>query len=634
MYFVRAVQNARGEAARVRYTTRMSFRPHSERAQEAAPFAAGIRALAHPVFRLPLLVLASSALGVSFQLPLLYLVAIAVGIGVILVHSYHEVRDGNFSLDYIAFLALIVSAATGEYLAGAVVAFMFTGGEALEAYASARASQSLEALLARIPKRALVKMERGATREIPLASVPEGATIIVRHGELVPLDGQLLSASAILNTANLTGEALPETIQKGAFVKSGSVNEGEAIELSVSGTLKTSTYHRIVSLVADAKRDQAPLVRIADRANIPFTIITLVLATGTLLFTHDMSRALAVLVIATPCPLIIAAPIAFIGGLSRAARANIIVKHPAALEALARSSKLFFDKTGTLTLGTPRLARIALSAPDATEADALAYAAAVEFHSIHPLARAIAAAAEERQVPVRVAVNVIEHIGKGIHGTVDGVSVSLAQAVQPHTADDGIALALTVAGTHYATLFFADELKTDARALLGMLSTQGFETAVFTGDTRARAEHVFGKLPLTIYADCTPEEKYALVERARRDGTKVAVVGDGLNDAPALARADVGIVFSGTENSAAVEAASIVVLGSNLRHISTLLRIARRSFTLAKQSIVVGIGLSVFGMVLAAAGFITPIAGAVIQEVIDVVVILNALRSAGSARDA
>ncbi|MFA6408426.1 MAG: heavy metal translocating P-type ATPase, partial [Candidatus Paceibacterota bacterium] len=252
------------------------------------------------------------------MLSILYLVAIGIGIIYICVTAYRYLRSGNWSLDYIALLAMIVALFSREWLAGAVIALMYTGGKGLEAYAARRAEASLSALLARIPKTALVK-SGGVTTEMPLAEVPTGAVIVVRGGELVPLDGFLASTSAVLNLANLTGEPLPETLAEGAVVKSGSVNAGEAFDLTVSGTLATSTYAKIVDLVRNAERDQAPFVRLASYANLPFTALTLLISGGAYLLTGDITRALAVLVIATPCPLIIAAPVAFIGGLSRAA---------------------------------------------------------------------------------------------------------------------------------------------------------------------------------------------------------------------------------------------------------------------------------------------------------------------------
>ncbi len=564
----------------------------------------------------------------AFSLPNLYLVAIAIGIAQILIVAYREIRAGNGSLDYIAFLAMALAVLTHEYLAGAVIAFMYIGGEALETYATHRARASLSALLSRIPKTAFVKSGGGTLEEIPLADVPVGAIVIVRGGELVPLDGLLTSTRAVLSLANLTGEPLPETVAEGAVVKSGSVNEGEAFELAVSGTLSTSTYAKIVDLVKNAKNNEAPFVRLTQKANLPFTLLTLLISGGAYLLTGDIIRVLAVLVIATPCPLIIAAPIAFIGGLSRAASRNIIVKTPAVLETIAQVTTVFFDKTGTLTLGEPQLTSITLIDSNMNEAQALSLAAALEFHSIHPLARAIIAAAKSRNVLPAPATEAKEVIGTGISGNVDGRSISIQQAPERHRREGGISLLLSEEGNALATLHFADTLKENAKKLLEEFARSGLRLAVLTGDRKENAEKIFEGLALEICADCTPEEKYRIVDEARARGEIVAMVGDGLNDAPALARADVGIVFSGTENSASIEAADVAILGHDVATIHELFALSKRSVNIARESVYTGIGLSTVGMLIAALGFIVPVEGAVLQEGIDAAVIANALRAA------
>ena len=509
---------------------------------------------------------------------------------------------------------------------------MYTGGEALEAYASRRAEASLASLLARIPKIALVKYADGRTEEIPLGGVLAGVRIIVRSGELVPLDGLLASPAAVLDLANLTGEPLPEALTQGAFIKSGSVNVGEAFELTVSGTLATSTYAKIVNLVRDAERDQAPFVRLAEKANIPFTILTLFISGGVYLLTGDITRVLAVLVIATPCPLLIAAPVAFIGGLSRAASRNIIVKTPASLEAIARVTTIYFDKTGTLTLGTPKLVGITILAPSMSEMQALSLAAALEFHSIHPLARALVAATHARNFSPVPAREVKETIGKGIVGIVDTHYVSIAQAPEENHLAGNISLLLTEDDVPSAVFHFSDVLKESSKKLLMELAREGFKIAVLTGDREENAREIFAGLKLEICADSTPEHKYRIVEEARTKGEVVAMIGDGLNDAPALAKADIGIVFSGTENSASIEAADVAILGHDVELIHDLFVLARHSVRIARESVYAGIGLSTVGMLAAAGGLIVPVTGAIIQEGIDATVILNALRTAFKPR--
>jgi heavy metal translocating P-type ATPase len=560
--------------------------------------------------------------------PALLAAATAIGIAVLLQSAYASVRARDWSLDYIAFLAMLVALLSREWLAGAVVALMYVGGQALERYASRRAEASLAALVGKIPKTAPVLREDGTTVDTPLPAIAEGATIVVRHGELVPLDGTLASDEAFIDLANLTGEPMPEAVTRGAFVKSGAVNAGEALTLTVSGTLATSTYAKIVDLVRDAHAHRAPFVRLAARANIPFTLLTLALAGGAYLAAGDLTRLLAVLVIATPCPLIIAAPVAFIGGLSRAAARSIIVKTPATLEVLARATTLFFDKTGTLTFGEPQLTDITLLDEHAHETQALSLAAALEFHSIHPLARAITHAARARRVTSVPARDVVETVGTGVSGMVDGYRLSLTSAPPELRGESGIALLLAINDVPFAVFHYADVLKEHARLLLIDLAHAGFTVAILTGDKEAHARALFAGLPVTIHAGCSPEDKHRFVAEARARGETVAMIGDGLNDAPALASADVGIVFSGTENSASIEAADVAILGSEVERIRELFALARRSVRIARESVYAGIGLSVAGMLAAALGAIAPIEGAVLQEGIDVAVILNALRAA------
>lgn len=581
-----------------------------------APMRKFIRDFWQPVAMLVLL-------AAGLWLPSVWIAAIAGGIAIVLEESFRKVREGNWALDYIAFLALVVALSTGNLGAGAIVALMFASGRALETYASERAESSLRALVERIPKVALVRQEDGSLVTTPLADVRTGMIIVVKPHELVPLDGTLRTI-AVLNEANLTGEALPVTRTTGSYVKSGCVNAGETLEMTVEGDLSSSTYMRIVTLVREARQKPARIVRLAEAANTPFTIAALALAALAYYLSGDIVRVLAVLVIATPCPLIIAAPVAFIGGLSHAARHGIIVKSPAALEVLARARTVFFDKTGTLTLGTPSLKETTVLDPDTTAAHALAIAGSIEFHSIHPLARALDAAREAAGAPLLPASSVAERIGEGIEGIVEGTRYRVAAATG---AVGGITLSLSSDAREIARFRFEDTLKTEASVLMHWLSETGMRAEVLTGDSAENAQRLLGGLDIPIRARVTPEGKSSAIDAARAEST-VIMVGDGLNDAPALARADVGIVFSGTENSAAIEAAAVAILGHDAGLIHELLEDARRTTMIAKQSLWTGIGLSVLGMIAAALGFIPPVEGAIIQEGIDVAVILNALRAA------
>ena len=589
-----------------------------------------MRYLNASAFVLPGIVALFGVFALVTSVPEWYVPAILLGIGDLFVVAYQDIRRGSWSLDYIAFLAMALALLTHEWLAGAVIALMYTGGEALEEYASRRATASLSALLSRLPKNALVK-EGDDVREAPLGELREGTHILVRRGELVPLDGFLVSNAATLDLANLTGESLPETVREGAFIKSGSVNAGEALELRVSGTLATSTYAKIIDLVRAGAENQAPFVRLADRANLPFTLLTLFVSGAAFAASGDITRVLAVLVIATPCPLIIAAPVAFVGGLSRAAGRNIIVKRPAALEALAKVTTIFFDKTGTLTLGEPTLARIDVL-DGLSEARALSIAASLEFHSIHPTARAIVAAAKAHRFTPAPAEHMSEVVGVGISGLVAGRYASIEPAPPEKRAPGSISLMLSMDGTPLALFHLSDVLKDNAKELLASLTRERYTVAILTGDKRATAETVFAGIPVTIHADLEPEDKFRIIENARAGGARVAMVGDGLNDAPALAKADVGIVFSGTENSASIDAADIAILGHDPRAVEEIFALAKRSVHIASQSVYAGIALSIIGQAVAAFGYIPPVTGAILQEGIDVTVIVNALRAALAPR--
>lgn len=583
-----------------------------------------LKSLFRKEFRPPLTVLGFLIIG-ALSTSLFWIAAIILGIAKISWDSLKKIREKNYSLDYIALLAMVVSLIADQYLAGSVIALMITGGEALDDYASARAEGALRGLAERIPKFCTIRQPDRSTIEKPIQEVANGETIVVKPNELIPLDGTLLSHEALLNEANLTGEALLVPFSRGAFIKSGSVNAGETLELSVEGGFQTSTYMRIVHLVDDAKKHQARIVRLAERVNFPFTAITLLLSAGAYALSGELSRALAVLVIATPCPLIIAAPVAFIGGLSRAARKNIIVKRPATLEELSRASVVFFDKTGTLTLGEPSLTKIETVKKGRNEKELLSIASAIEFHSIHPLARAITAASAAREAPTLEAARVKETLGKGIAGDVAGQRYTITKSQGGY---NGIVLSLLEKDAEIARFHFEDEAKKNVAELFLALKTRGISMQMLTGDRKENAERLFGNFGIPIVAECTPESKYEYIEHAKKGGATVVMVGDGLNDAPALAHASVGIVFSGTENSAAIEAANAVILGRDVMLIEYLFDTARRSTRIASQSVWGGVALSSIGMLFAAMGFIPPVFGALTQEVIDVAVILNSLRAA------
>ncbi len=411
-------------------------------------------------------------------------VVISFGLIKIIFDSYQNINKGRWSLDYIAFAAMGISLLSREFLAGAVIAVMFTGGEALEAFASKRAVSALKKLSDTIPKNCLVR--RGPSFvDVPIQEVKQSEKIIVKPNEIIALDGVIVSPSeAILNMSNLTGEAEALVLKVGTLVKSGAINVGGTIELSVVGDFSSSTYHKIAELVEDAKEHPARTVRLSETANYYFTAISFFIAALAYLLTGEISRLLAVLVIATPCPLIIAAPVAFVGGMSKMARGGIILRKPAAFESVASAKTIFFDKTGTLTLGIPVLHDIEVIDQSISSPEALSYAASLEINSLHPLGKAIVEKAGERHINFSIAEDVSEKIGVGISGTVHGNNYSLRRS---SFGDAGIILSLfrnipSESEKEIARFHFKDMLKSGASEFILDLKKKGIKSVVITGD--------------------------------------------------------------------------------------------------------------------------------------------------------
>lgn len=577
-------------------------------------------------FRLPSVILILIGTAWLLDVAPLWRLATAVGLIDLVWRSARLIRVRRFDLDYIAILALILALWLDELAAGGIIALMVTMGEALEKYGTERAEKTLRGLFDTLPKTVLVRTD-GQWIECPIQSVGAGTALFVRPGEMVALDGILDSEHALLNEANLTGEMEPETYAHGAKLTSGFVNAGEAFEMTAMGDFEHSSYRNILRLVEEGKKTSAPLLRLAGTYNYLFTFATLALAAAAYVVSGgSWDRLLAVLVIATPCPLLIAAPISFLGGLNRAARNNIIIKSPFVLELLAKTKIFLFDKTGTLTLGEPEMKRIEVMDASWDEVRAFEIAASLERHSLHPIAKSIVAENRRRGGRELLAEGVEEKIGRGISGAVGGHWYRIAKAEQ-HSPNAGIVIDVIENGKTKARFFFDDIIKDGAGEVFSYLRSRGYRLGMLTGDRKENAERLFGRFGFPVYAECSPERKIALVKRHQRGKNLVAMIGDGMNDAPALALADLGIVFSGSENSASIEAADVAILGRDVSLVRTAVHIGRKAYRVAGQSMALGIGLSTVGMFFAAAGFIQPALGAILQEGIDVLVIVNALRS-------
>lgn len=585
-------------------------------------------------FLIPVIVLSGLAvyLVLSFSNQLLLangvvLVAIVLGSFDLVKETITSLLKKQFALDYIALLAVIVSIITGEYLVGGIIALMISSGSALEAYGAAQAKKSLTSLIDRIPQEVTLWIHNAPGEKKAIAAIKKDEEIYIRKGEVIPLDGILISNIAEIDEASLTGEAYFVDKYDGDLIRSGTVNMGNPIVIRITKEEADSTYRKIINLVHDAQEEKAPLIRLADKYSTVFTVITVLIAGFAYFYLGGLKGILAVLVVATPCPLIIATPIALLGGVSAAAKKRIIIKKLATLEVLQRVNTLVFDKTGTITLGQPQVTAIEILDKKMDTKDILGIASAIERSSLHPLAKAIVNYATDQKAVTKHAEQIHEEIGKGITGRVEEQYFSLRKLED--STHEGMAIELRSEKTAVAIFHFTDVVKESSAKTIKDFITKGYNLHIFTGDKKRAADQVVTQLGVTVSvtAEMKPQDKQHGIADLKKQGNTVAMVGDGINDAPALALADVGIVFSNEEQTAASEAADIVLIGGDFSQVYETIRISKRAVQIALQSIIWGIGLSIFCMILAAFGLITPLLGAGIQEAIDVAVIINALRA-------
>ena len=584
-------------------------------------------------FRIPAIVIVAIIVYLILILLKLNLAANLVAIFATLLGSYRlfyetasSLLKKNFALDYIAILAIAVSLATQEYLVAVILALMISSGRTLEDYGVSQAKKSLTKLAERIPNEVFLWANGKIGEKTKIEKVKIGQQILIRKGEVIGLDGTLVSIDGLTDESSLTGE--PYTIEKikGDPIRSGTINIGQPIVIKVTKESGDSTYSKIVEMVKSAQDEKSPFVRLADSYSGVFTVVTLLITGFAYYYSgFDLIRALAVLAIATPCPLIIATPIALLGGVNASSKKHIIVKKLAALEVLARAQAIIFDKTGTITLGKPKVSKFLNLSKNYTDKEILAISESIERNSLHPLAKAVVDFAKKNQAPILRAEKIEEKVGSGISGVLKNKTYALSKL----PSSEGMMIGMFENNIHLATFVFEDEIKAESKEIIKALKRQGFQLFIFTGDKKAAAEKVAADLggDIVIKAEAKPEDKQAGIAALKKQGIVTAMVGDGINDAPALALADVGMVFSNEEQTAASEAADMVFLGGNFSLVIDGLNIAKRTISIAKQSIFVGIGVSILGMVVASLGFIPPIGGAFLQEAIDVAVIINALRA-------
>ena len=570
-------------------------------------------------------------------------VYVAAYIAWTLVDMVREVLRGHVGLDVLAVVAMIATLAVGEYIASLIVVLMLSGGEALELFAARRAQRDLTALLDRSPRTAHVLVhprsaESDEVQDVAVDDVAIGDVLLVRPSEVVPVDGVLLSESGTFDESSLTGESLPVTHPAGAEVLSGSVNSTRAVHIRAVRRSADSQYQQIVALVREAQSSRAPVVRLADRFAVPFTAVSLVLAGVAWTVSGDPTRFAEVLVLATPCPLLIAAPVAFLGGLSRAAKAGVIMKGGAVIEQLARVRSAAFDKTGTLTQGRPQLVSVRPAA-GFDETELLRLAASAEQYSSHVLAEGIRTAAQDRGLTLLPSDEAGEVATNGVTAVIDGKVVvvgkpAYVRSLAPDTVRADLpageaAAYVAVDGRFGGVLVLADAVRPESAGVISWLRAHGVRRiTMLTGDVRPTAEAIARDIGIDdVHAEILPADKVHLA--AALQPRPVMMVGDGVNDAPVLAAADVGIAMGAKGATAAGDAADVVIVVDSLSKVVDAVSIGRHTVTVALTAIWIGIGLSVGLMLVAMTGVIPAVVGALVQELVDLATILYALRALG-----
>ncbi len=559
----------------------------------------------------------------------------------LVLQTAREVASGRFAVDLVATLAILLALVLWEPLAGLVIVLMQSGGEALERYAERKATDAVRALEDAAPRIAH-RIVGKSVEDVEAGDVRVGDLLLIRPGELIPCDSIVISGRSHLDVAKLIGEPLPVTAEHGSRLMSGSLNQESPLEIEALAPASESQYARIVELVRSAQASKAPLQRLADRYGVWFTPLTLAVCLVAYAMSGDPVRILAILVVATPCPLLLAAPVAMIGGINSAAKRQIIIRNGTALEHLGQVTTAVFDKTGTVTVGRPKVRRVIPTASLPTS-EILRLAAAVERGSSHLLARTLVEAAERDNVALATAAEVHEHSGRGATGMVEGHSVTVGAAtyvIDRHSGvseqlkavtdpGEGLRAYIAIDGRLSGIVEYADSVRPGIPNLLVALRGLGVKRALLlSGDQYSNVRAVADEIGISEAAgDLLPEQKVNVIRDLVKAGGYVAMIGDGTNDAPALSTATVGIALASQGGGITAEAADVVILVDDLSRVAEGVRISQRTMRIARQSIWFGLGLSAGAAGIAALGGIAPVQGAVLQEIIDVAVILNALRA-------
>lgn len=571
----------------------------------------------------------------GFQKPFLTQLLVTVAGAILALSMFIEMvktlRSGKYGVDLLAIIAIISTLIIGHYWASLIIILMLVGGESLEDYAANRASRELHKLLENSPTIAH-KQVNDDYEDTPIEDVVVGDIVLVKPSELVPIDGEILEGSSWFDESSLTGESQPVTKETGDEVLSGSINGETAVLIKVTKKSSDSQYQKIIQLVKESEATPAEFVRLADRYAVPFTIIALVIASGAWIVSKDMTRFAEVLVVASPCPLILAAPIAFVGGMSRSSRHGLLVKNGTTIEKLALAKTVAFDKTGTLTTGVLQVKQIQPEMMTRSEDDLLQIAYSLEVGSNHILAKSLVSLGESKHMSRLAVSDLTEETGLGLKGIINGKTYRIGRAIFANAKGDkinGTAVSLSEDDVFIGSILFEDKIREESKAVIASLNRLDVShIMMLTGDNQKTAQTVGQSLGITeIYAELMPSEKIGILNDLPDTNRPIVMVGDGVNDAPALALSDVGIALGASGSTVASESADVVVLRNNLALIPESIKISRQTMKVAKEAVLIGIFICIVLMIIASTGVLPTIFGALLQEVIDTVSILYALKA-------
>ncbi|ARE24942.1 heavy metal translocating P-type ATPase [Lactococcus cremoris] len=568
----------------------------------------------------------------GFNQPFLARLVVTIAGGVLafsmLIEMIKTLRSGSYGVDLLAITAIIATLLVGEYWASLIIILMLVGGESLEDYANGRAHRALAALLDKSPEIAHVQTGDKVV-DLPLDHVEIGSVLLIRPMEIIPIDGKLLSEAVVLDEASLTGETKPNELVRGDNVLSGAINGNSSIQIETTFAAADSQFQKIVQLVKETEKTPAQFVRLADRYAVPFTIIAYIIAAVAYFISGDPVRIAEVLVVASPCPLILAAPIAFVSGMSRSSQNGSLIKNGTVIEKLAKAQEIFLDRTGTITEGTIKVDSIK-PVKSGNEAELLQLVYTVEKSSGHILAKAVVEYAETKKIQPLKLTSLTEVAGLGVIGEIDGEEIKIGRslfAFAPDNLNYETAFYVSKSGKYIGAVTFSDTLRPEAKATIAQMRKIGLENiTMLTGDNQLVADKIAKSVGIeNVYAGLMPDEKLKFIQNATH--RPAIMIGDGVNDAPALATADIGISIGVGSGTVASEAADIVLLQNDLRKVTTSIEISRDTLKIAKQAVMIGIVICIILMFIAALGVIPAVIGALFQEIIDVVSILYALRA-------